>query len=91
MPAFFIGEDFMKIEILSVGCPRCNELLNTVEQMVKELGIDGQVIKVEDMKTFCKYGVFMLPALVVDGEVKVAGKVPKESELACWLTSPRLV
>jgi small redox-active disulfide protein 2 len=77
----------MKIEILSVGCPKCNELVHAVEHLVKARGIDADIVKVEDMKTFCKYGVFMLPALVVDGEVKVAGKIPGESELASWLAS----
>ena len=43
--------------------------------------------KVQDIKTFASYGVFMTPALVVDGEVKVAGKVPKEPEILGWLSS----
>jgi len=77
----------MKVEILSVGCAKCNKFFDTVNDLVQTRNIDAEIVKVEDMSTFCKYGVFMLPALVIDGEVKVAGKLPKESELIGWLTS----
>jgi small redox-active disulfide protein 2 len=58
-----------------------------VSGVVKKQGIDADVVKVEDLKVFSQYGVFMTPALVLDGEVKVAGKVPKESEVVKWLSS----
>lgn len=77
----------MKIEILSVGCATCNKLFDSVKELVNEKGIEAEVIKVEDMDTFCRYGVFMLPAVVVDGEVRAAGKAPGESELLSWLTA----
>jgi small redox-active disulfide protein 2 len=80
-------EKFMKVEILSVGCAKCNKFFDAVNDLVQTRGIDAEIVKVEDMTTFCKYGVFMLPALVIDGEVKIAGKLPKESELMGWLTS----
>jgi small redox-active disulfide protein 2 len=83
--ALFDREKFMKVEILSVGCAKCNKFFDTVRDLVEKQGIDAEIVKVEDMKTFCKYGVFMLPALVIDGEVKVAGKLPKERELVDWL------
>jgi small redox-active disulfide protein 2 len=77
----------MKIEILGVGCAKCNRLYDLVSGVVKKQAIDADVVKVEDLKVFSRYGVFMTPALVVDGEVKVAGKVPKESEVEKWLSS----
>jgi small redox-active disulfide protein 2 len=77
----------MKVEILGVGCAKCHKLYDTVTDLVKKNGIDADVVKVEDIKVFGQYGVFMTPALVVDGEVKVAGKVPKESEILKWLSS----
>jgi small redox-active disulfide protein 2 len=80
-------EDFMKIEVLGVGCAKCHKLEALVQDIISKHGIDAEVIKVEDIKVFGKYGVFMTPALVVDGEVKVAGKVPKESEILKWLSS----
>ncbi len=49
--------------------------------------MDAEVLYVEDMKQFAKYGVFMTPAVVVNGEVKVAGKVPKESEIVQWVSA----
>ena len=52
---------------------------------MKELGIDAEVIKVQDIKTITNYGVLMTPALVVDGVVKVAGKVPKIDQLKEWI------
>jgi small redox-active disulfide protein 2 len=52
---------------------------------VKELGIDAEVIKVQDIKTITNYGVLITPALVVDGVVKVAGKVPKIDQIKEWI------
>jgi small redox-active disulfide protein 2 len=52
---------------------------------VKELGIEAEVTKVKDIKTITNYGVLMTPALVVDGVVKVAGKVPKMEEIKQWI------
>ena len=49
------------------------------------MGIDAEVIKVQDIKTITNYGVLMTPALVVDGVVKVAGKVPKVEEIKTWI------
>jgi len=49
--------------------------------------LDAEVVYVQDIKEFGKYGVFMTPGLVVDGEVKVAGKVPKESDILKWISS----
>jgi len=69
-----------------VGCAKCNKLYDTVCGLVKNNGIQADVVKVEDIKVFAQYGVFMTPALVVDGEVKVAGKVPKEAEILKWLS-----
>jgi small redox-active disulfide protein 2 len=49
------------------------------------LGIDAEVIKVQDIKTITNYGVLMTPALAVDGVVKVAGKLPKLEEIKGWI------
>ncbi|MGO9569129.1 MAG: thioredoxin family protein [Desulfomonilaceae bacterium] len=76
----------MKVEILGVGCAKCVKLYDMVSELVKKNGIDADVVKVEDLKVFSQYGVFMTPALVVDGQVKVAGKVPKEAEIIKWLS-----
>ncbi len=75
----------MKIEVLGTGCAKCNKMYDLVQDVVRKQGADAQVVKVEDISAFGSYGVFMTPALVIDGEVKVAGKVPKESEIIHWI------
>ena len=77
----------MKVEILGVGCAKCHKLEEMVRDLVKKNGIDVEVVKVEDLKVFGQYGVFMTPALVVDGQVKVAGMLPKESDILTWLSA----
>jgi small redox-active disulfide protein 2 len=56
-----------------------------VIETVKEYGIDAEVVKVQDIKTIANYGVLVTPALVVDGVVKVAGKVPKVEQIREWI------
>ncbi len=70
-----------KIEILGMGCSKCNQLEERAKDAVKELGIEAEVIKVQDIKAITNYGVLVTPALVVDGVVKVAGKLPKIEEI----------
>ena len=77
----------MKVEVLGVGCAKCHKLYDMVQDIVKKQGFDAEVAKVEDIKVFGQYGVFMTPALVVDGQVKVAGKIPKEAEILKWLSA----
>ncbi len=75
-----------KIEILGMGCQNCNRLLERAKEAVKELGIDAEVIKVQDIKTITTYGVLVTPAIVVDGMVKAAGKLPKVEEIKQWIS-----
>lgn len=75
----------MKIEILGTGCQKCNSLYNNAKQAAAELGIVAQFVKVEDFKEIMKYGVMTTPALVVDGKVKVYGKVPGKEEIKAML------
>jgi small redox-active disulfide protein 2 len=75
----------MKIEILGMGCQKCNTLYNAAKQAAEELNIAAEFVKVEDIKEIMKYGVMTTPALVVDGVVKVAGKVPGKEEIKVLL------
>ncbi len=77
----------MKVEILGVGCAKCNKLYDLVTRVVEREGIDAEVVKIEDIKIFADYGIFLTPGLVIDGEVKTAGKVPKEQQILKWLTT----
>lgn len=65
----------MKIEILGTGCPKCKKLYENVQTAVRELGIQADIIKVEDIAKITEYNVLTIPALVVDGEVKAAGRI----------------
>jgi small redox-active disulfide protein 2 len=75
----------MKIEVLGMGCSNCNKLYENVLEAVKQSGKEAQVAKVEDIKKIMGYGVMSTPALVIDGVVKVSGKVPKVEEIKKWL------
>jgi small redox-active disulfide protein 2 len=74
-----------KIEILGKGCPKCKELEARAKKVVEELGIEAEVKHVTDAKVISSYGVFMTPGLVIDGEVKVSGRVPSVEEIKEWL------
>ncbi|MEW5796178.1 MAG: thioredoxin family protein [Candidatus Zixiibacteriota bacterium] len=69
------------IKVLGPGCARCQELLSQTERAAREIGLDCQVQKVTDIREITTYGVMMTPALVVDGQVKVSGKVPSLDDL----------
>lgn len=71
----------MKLQILGTGCAKCTKLAETTEQAAKSLGLDYQLEKVTDLNAIMSFGVMMTPALVVDGVVKVVGKVPSLDEL----------
>ncbi len=76
----------MKIEILGSGCAKCKKTKELVEQAVAELGVDAEVIKVEDINAALDYGVMITPAVVIDGDVKIAGKVPTIEKVKEWLS-----
>lgn len=69
------------IQILGTGCAKCNRLADTADAAARELGIDYRLEKITDLMRFADFGVMLTPALAVDGEVKVAGKVPSQEEL----------
>ena len=71
----------MKIDVLGTGCSKCTTLYEHVKAALKELGKEADVVKVQDIPTIMKYGVMSTSALVVDGQVKFAGKVPGVAEL----------
>jgi small redox-active disulfide protein 2 len=71
----------MKIEILGTGCPKCKRLAETAEEAAKAAGISYELSKVTDIQEIIGYGIAMTPALVVDGQVKVMGRVPGVEEM----------
>jgi small redox-active disulfide protein 2 len=75
----------MKIEVLGMGCASCNKLYQNALEAVKQSGKEVQVVKVEDIQKIMSYGVLSTPALVIDGVVKTAGKLPKAEEIKEWI------
>lgn len=65
----------MKIEILGIGCSKCKALEEATRKAVSQIGGFHEIVKVEDIVEIMNYGVMSTPALVVDGEVKIAGKL----------------
>lgn len=70
-----------KIHILGTGCRKCGLLAETAEAAAKELGLDCTIEKVTDLNAIASYGVMFTPALVVDGKVKLAGRVPSADDM----------
>jgi small redox-active disulfide protein 2 len=70
----------MKIQILGSGCAKCPRLTEITEQAARELGLGYELEKVTDVKRYPDFGVMFTPALVVEGVVKVSGKVPSLDE-----------
>ncbi len=74
------------LQVLGPGCPKCTKLAEQAQAAVDELGIEATVEKITDINVITGFGVLMTPALVVDGEVKVVGKVPPVEEIKKLLT-----
>jgi small redox-active disulfide protein 2 len=71
----------MEIKVLGPGCPKCQALEKNVKAAIAEVGLDVEIDHVTDINKITGYGVFMTPALVVDGVVKVVGKVATKEEV----------
>lgn len=76
----------MEIKILGTGCSKCKTLEQATREAVKELGIDANIEKEEDIMKIMEYGVMNTPALVIDGKVVTSGRVPNEKDLKSLLT-----
>jgi small redox-active disulfide protein 2 len=79
----------MNIKILGPGCPKCEQTAKVVQEAVAESGIAADVEKVKDFAEIAKHGVMVTPAVVVDGQVKLTGKVPSKAEILAWLKAGR--
>lgn len=75
----------MDIKVLGPGCAKCKKTEKLVRDVISETGVDANVEKVTDMMQIASYGVFGTPSVIVDGEVKCSGKVPKKDEIKAWI------
>lgn len=71
----------MEIKILGTGCAKCKTVYSVVEKVVTDAGLKASITKVEDIMEILKFNVMSTPAVVVDGEVKIKGRVPSEAEV----------
>jgi len=75
----------MKFEVLGTGCARCDTAEKIVKEAVARSGADAQVVKVSDRMEIAKSGVLMTPAVILDGQVKLVGKIPGIEEVMGWI------
>jgi len=73
------------VQILGPGCPKCEKLKANAEQAAKLAGTEVMVEKISDINQIAAFGVMMVPALVIDGEVKAVGKVLSPEEIKAML------
>ena len=75
----------MTIQVLGTGCPKCKMLTENVEAAVADLGIEADIVKISEINDILDFGVMMTPALVVDGQTVLSGKVPSVEEIKAML------
>jgi small redox-active disulfide protein 2 len=74
----------MEIKVLGPGCPKCQQTEKIVKEAVAEAGVDATVGHVTGTMEIAGYGVFGTPAVVIDGQVKSVGKIPKKEDVKSW-------
>ncbi|MCX5776553.1 MAG: thioredoxin family protein [Candidatus Firestonebacteria bacterium] len=76
----------MEIKVLGTGCPKCKKLYELVQETVREVAVEAEVVKVEKIEDIMKYNVMLTPALVVNGVLKASGRLPSKAEITNWVT-----
>lgn len=74
-----------RIQVLSLACPECDQLMDNARNAARALGLDVEVELVEDSKAIMEFGIHITPALAIDGEVRIAGRVPTVAEIKSLL------
>ncbi|MGE5485746.1 MAG: thioredoxin family protein [Ignavibacteriales bacterium] len=74
----------MKIEILGPGCPKCRKTGQLIEDTLRKIGIEAEIVHVTDLNEIIDRGVMMTPAVMVDGVVKIEGRIPTEAQIRQW-------
>ncbi len=75
----------MEIKVLGPGCAKCKQAEKIVREAVAESNVDADIEKVTDLMKIAGYGVFGTPSVIIDGDVKCVGKVPKKEDVKLWL------
>lgn len=74
----------MKVEIFGVGCPKCRKTEELIQEVLKKIGVEAEVVHVTDLDQIIDSGVTMTPAVFVNGEKKIEGKIPTEAQIRQW-------
>jgi small redox-active disulfide protein 2 len=77
----------MNVKVLGTGCARCKMLYAEAEKAIAQAGVQAAIEKVEKIDEIMKFGVMTTPALVIDGEVKCSGRIPRSTDIVSWLTT----
>lgn len=72
----------MDVKIVGTGCAKCKKLEETVSEVIQEMAIEASVGKISDIKEIAETGIMMTPGLIIDGKVKLSGKLPSKEEVA---------
>jgi small redox-active disulfide protein 2 len=75
----------MEVKVLGPGCAKCNKTEKLIQEVINETGTDARVEKITDMMQIASFGVFATPSVIIDNQVKCAGKVPKKEDIKKWL------
>jgi small redox-active disulfide protein 2 len=76
----------MEIKVCGPGCASCEKAQKVVEAALAAKGVNGTVVKVKDFQEMAKLGVFSTPAIIIEGQIKCTGRVPKQSEVEQWIS-----
>jgi small redox-active disulfide protein 2 len=77
----------LKVEVLGPGCAKCKMLYGEAAKAIASLGLETELVKVEKLEEIMAYHIMATPALVIDGQVKSAGRLPSAAEITSWLTT----
>jgi hypothetical protein len=83
-------DDDMDVKVLGSDDPRCDKLVQEVRRALRYVGLEAKLSRIEDSAAISTYQPGTTPALVINGEVKVAGRIPDQAELTSWLTTAAL-
>ena len=75
----------LNIKVVGPGCSNCRKLEDLCKSIVKELALDANIEKVTDIKKFADLGILMTPGLIINGKVKLSGKLPTKATLVHWI------
>lgn len=79
----------MEIKVLGTGCPKCKRLEQIVRDVATEAGVEANITKVTNMDDIMAYPILSTPGLVINGELKSSGRLPRKEEIVAWLQEAR--